>query len=63
MSHTLEASEREGSVPIGLDLRVDVRAAVEQQTHGRRVPVHGGQHQRRYAEFGTGAGVDFSLGS
>lgn len=58
---TLEAGERKGSVAIGLDLSVDVGAAVQQQPHGRRVPVHGRQHEGGYAQFGTGAGVDFSL--
>lgn len=58
---TLEASECERGVAVGLDLRVDVGAAVEQQPHGRRMPVHRCQHQRRDAQLGTRAGVYLSL--
>ena len=47
----LEARQRQRRVAIGLDLRVDVTAHVEQQLHGRRVSVHGGQHQRRDAKL------------
>ena len=54
----LEAGEGEGGVAVGLDLGVDVGAHVEQQLDGGRVPVHGGEHQRRDAELGPGAGVD-----
>lgn len=49
--HTLETCERERRVAVGFDLGVDVGAAVQQQPHGRRVPVHGGQHQWRDAEL------------
>lgn len=60
---TLEASERERGVAVGLNLRVDVGAAVQQQPYGRRVAVHRCQHQRRDAQLGACAGVDLRLDS
>ena len=41
----LEARQRQCRVAIGLDLRVDVRAHVQQQHDGGDVAVHGRQHE------------------
>lgn len=48
---SLEASQRQRSVPVRLDLGIDVAAHVQQKLDGRRVPIHGRQHERRNAEF------------
>ena len=44
-----ERGGHEGRFTLGPERRVDVRACLEQPGDDRRVPVLGGQHQRRYA--------------
>lgn len=57
----MEAGEGESRVAVGLDLGVDVGAAVQQQLDGRRVAVHRRQHQRRDAQLRARARVYLGL--
>jgi len=47
----LETGQRQGRVPVSLDLSVDVTTHVKQELHRSGVTVHGRQHERGDAEF------------
>ena len=49
----LEIGQGQRRVPVGLDLRVDVGAHVEQELDGSGVTILGGQHEGQDAQLGS----------